>query len=48
MLNARGRRLFRAVLGKDEETVECLFSNIPVNKVRASRQTLQSLLNKLR
>lgn len=47
MLNAKGRRLFGTILGKDEETVNELFSSIPVEHVHTTRQTLQSLLNEL-
>ena len=47
MLNAKGRRLFGKILGKDEETVKVLFSSIPAKHVQITRQTLQSLLNEL-
>lgn len=47
MLNPKGRKLFEAVLKKDEEVVEILFSRISRSKIQVTQQTLQSLLNKL-
>ena len=47
MLNAEGRELFSTVLKKDEEAIFLLFSDISEDKVQITRQTLQSLLNKL-
>jgi len=47
MLNAKGRKLFAAVLKKDEEAVSLLFSHVSKNNVQITRQTLQSLLNEL-
>jgi DNA-binding MarR family transcriptional regulator len=47
MLNAKGRKMFAAVLKKDEEAVDLLFSNVSKSKVQITRQTLQSLLNEL-
>ena len=47
MLNARGRKLFGAVLKKDEEAIKLLFSCISKNNVRTTQQTLQHLLNEL-
>jgi len=47
MLNAKGRKLFAAVLKKDEEAVKLLFSDISKNNVQITQQTLQSLLNEL-
>lgn len=47
MLNAKGRELFSAVMKKDEEVVEVLFSRISKSSVHLTQQTLQSLLNEL-
>ena len=47
VLNKNGRKLFGAVLKKDEEAVRLLFSNIPKKNVQITQQTLQSLLNEL-
>ena len=47
MLNAKGRKLFTVILKKDEETVSLLFSHVSKNNVQITRQTLQTLLNKL-
>lgn len=47
MLNAKGRKLFAAVLKKDEEAVNLLFSHVSENNVQITRQTLQTLLNEL-
>ncbi len=46
-LNSEGRKLFDAVLIKDEETIEKLFSHLAKNDVQITRKTLQSLLDKL-
>jgi DNA-binding MarR family transcriptional regulator len=47
MLNAKGRKLFGAVLRKDEEVIKNLFSRISRSSVQVTRQTLQALLNEL-
>ena len=47
MLNAKGRKLFGAVLRKDEEIIEVLFSHISKRSIQTTQQTLQSLLNEL-
>jgi DNA-binding MarR family transcriptional regulator len=47
MLNAKGRELFAAVLKKDEEVIEILFSDISKSDVKVTQKTLQSLLNEL-
>lgn len=46
-LNARGRRLFGTILGKDGEAVDLLFSRIAKHDVVATRRTLQTLLDEL-
>ncbi len=47
VLNAKGRKLFAAVLEKDGEVVDALFSCIAKNRVQITRQTLQALLDEL-
>lgn len=47
MLNPKGRKLFDAVLRKDEEAINLLFSRISKSNVQVTQQTLQSLLNEL-
>ena len=47
MLNPKGRELFKAVLKKDEEVIEILFSHISQSNIHVTKQTLQSLLNEL-
>lgn len=47
MLNRKGRELFGAILKKDEEVVDVLFSCISKSHVKVTQKTLQSLLNKL-
>ena len=47
MLDAKGRKLFGAVLNKDNEAIKLLFSHISKNNVQITRHTLQSLLNEL-
>jgi hypothetical protein len=46
-LNNKGRKLFGAVLKKDEQAVRLLFSNISKKNVQITQQTLQFLLNEL-
>lgn len=46
-LNLKGRKLFEAVLKKDEEVIEILFSRISKGNIQITQQTLQSLLNEL-
>ena len=47
MLNSKGLTLFEAVLKKDEEVIEILFSRISQSNIQVTQQTLQSLLNEL-
>jgi DNA-binding MarR family transcriptional regulator len=47
ILNTKGRKLFAAVLKRDEEIITLLFSHISKKNVQITRQTLQSLLNEL-
>jgi DNA-binding MarR family transcriptional regulator len=47
VLNKKGRKLFGAVLKKDEKAVKLLFSNISKKNVQITQQTLQFLLNQL-
>lgn len=47
MLNRKGRELYGAILKKDEEVVDVLFSCISKSHVKVTQKTLQSLLNKL-
>lgn len=47
MLNAKGRRLFAAVLENDQQAIDELFSGIASTNIRTTMQTMQSLLNKL-
>ncbi|UCE88835.1 MAG: winged helix-turn-helix transcriptional regulator [Pseudomonadota bacterium] len=47
MLNARGRKLFGAVLKNDKEAIRSLFSHISKNDVQITQRTLQSLLDEL-
>lgn len=46
-LSKKGRKLFGAVLKKDEEAVRLLFSNVSKKNVQITQQTLQFLLNQL-
>jgi len=46
-LDSKGRKLFAAVLKRDEAAIRALFSDIPKRSVQTTRQTLQSLLNEL-
>ncbi|MBT7952645.1 MAG: winged helix-turn-helix transcriptional regulator [Gammaproteobacteria bacterium] len=46
-LNAKGREIFSVVLEKDEEAVKSLFSHLSKKDIQITRQSLQSLLNKL-
>ena len=47
MLNATGRKLFGAVLKKDEEVVAELFSRVSRKNIQITHETLQFLLNEL-
>ena len=47
VLNAKGRELIDAVFQQDEETIKQLFSHLAIDDVHITRNTLQSLLNKL-
>ena len=47
MLNSKGRELFGAILSKDEEIIEVLFSRISKSSIQVTQQTLQSLLNEV-
>jgi len=47
MLNPKGRELFGAILSKDEEIIEVLFSRISKSSIQVTQQTLQSLLNEV-
>ena len=46
-LNGKGRKLFGAVIKKDEKVIEVLFSRISKSNVQITKQTLQSLLDEL-
>ena len=46
-LSDKGGELFARILEKDKETVEKLFSEIPVEDRKATRRTLETLLMKL-
>ena len=46
-LSRDGGALFTKILAKDEETVERLFAKIPDSDQKATRRTLQALLNEL-
>ncbi len=47
ILSSKGHELFEAVLKRDGETVDTLFSNISKKDIQTTRKTLQSLLNEL-
>lgn len=47
ILNDKGRALFGTVLKKDEEAIKQLFSHLDENDIQITRNTLQTLLNKL-
>ena len=47
MLSAGGRELFEAILKRDQETIDILFSDISKSNIQATRETLQCLLNEL-
>lgn len=47
VLNAKGRKLFTAVLEKDAAVIKLLFSRLPKSRVQITQQTLQSLLDEL-
>ena len=46
-LSDKGGELFARILEKDKETVEKLFSEIPVEDRKATRRTLETLLREL-
>jgi len=47
ILNDKGHALFGTVLKKDEEAIKQLFLHLDNNDVQVTRNTLQTLLNKL-
>ena len=47
MLSTKGRGLFDSVLKQDEQVIKALFAGISNNNVHVTRQTLQTLLDKI-
>ena len=43
-LSAKGKALFRKIQTRDEKAIKQIFSNIPIDKQRITREVLQTLL----
>lgn len=47
-LTTEGRRLFKAIIKKDEKVVEQLFSTLKIKDIQVTRDTLDTLLSEIK